>query len=63
MDQEQLRKEVRILKAIQGIQYSEVAEMLNLSRSSFYNLINGGYEFGKERTRELEELIYNLKGE
>jgi transposase len=39
--QENLRKQVKIIKALQNITYTEIAEDLEISRSAFYNWLNG----------------------
>lgn len=36
-----LRKEVKLLKALQNVQYKEIAEYLELPPKSFYNWLNG----------------------
>lgn len=56
-----LRKEVKLLKALQGISYKEVAEFLEIRQDSFYNWLKGYYEFGEERQRRLWEVIACLK--
>ena len=38
---ESLRKQVKILKALQNISYKEIAEYLEINQNSFYNFING----------------------
>lgn len=56
-----LRNEVKLLKALQGISYKEIAEYINLPQKSFYNWLNGQYEFSEERERDLKEIISLLK--
>lgn len=56
-----LRKECKLLKALQGISYTEMAEYLELSPSSFYNWLSNAYDFGEERQKKLQEVIANLK--
>ena len=58
---EYLRKECKLLKALQGISYTELAEYLELSASSFYNWLCNAYDFGEERQAKLQEIIANLK--
>jgi DNA-directed RNA polymerase specialized sigma24 family protein len=58
---EYLRKECKLLKALQGITYTEIAEYLDLSPSSFYNWLCNAYDFGEERQSLLNEIITNLK--
>jgi len=36
-----LRKKVKMLKALQGISYKEIAEYLELRPKSFYNWLDG----------------------
>ena len=56
-----LRKECKLLKALQGISYKELAEYLEIKQDSFYCWLNGYYDFGKERAEKLEEIISTLK--
>lgn len=58
---EYLRKECKLLKALQGISYTELAEYLEISASSFYNWLSNSYDFGEERQRKLQEIIITLK--
>lgn len=58
---EYLRKECKLLKALQGISYTELAEYLELSASSFYNWLSNSYDFGEERQKKLQEIIATLK--
>ena len=58
---ENLRKEVKLLKALQGISYKEVAEFLEIRQDSFYNWLKGYYEFSEERQTRLIEIIGCLK--
>ena len=56
-----LRKDVKILKALQGVSYKEVAEYLEIRQDSFYNWLKGYYEFSEERQRRLLDVIACLK--
>lgn len=58
---EYLRKECKLLKALQGITYTEIADYLDISPSSFYNWLCNAYDFGEERQNLLNEIITNLK--
>ena len=58
---EYLRKECKLLKALQGISYTEIAEYLEISASSFYSWLCNAYDFGEERQKRLQEVIANLK--
>lgn len=56
-----LRKEVKLLKALQGISYREIAEYLEISESGMYNWLKGYYELGYMKQQRLAEVISNLK--
>lgn len=56
-----LRKECKMLKALQGISYKEMAEYLELKPSSFYSWLKGEYELSNRREAELREILTNLK--
>ena len=56
-----LRKDVKLLKALQGVSYKEVAEYLEIRHDSFYNWLKGYYEFSEERQRRLLDVIACLK--
>lgn len=57
-----LRKEVKLLKVLQGISYKEIAEeYLGLKRDSFYAWLNGYYDLGIEKQQLLLEIVSNLK--
>lgn len=58
---DKLRKDVKLLKALQGISYKEIAELLEIRQDSFYNWLKGYYEFGEERQHRLIEVICCLK--
>ena len=58
---ENLRKEVKLLKALQGISFKEVAEFLEIRQDSFNNWLKGYYEFSEERQRRLLDVIACLK--
>lgn len=58
---DKLRKDVKLLKALQGISYKEIAELLEIRQDSFYNWLKGYYEFGAERQHRLIDVICCLK--
>lgn len=58
---EDLRTEVKLLKAMQGITYKELAEDLEIRQDSFSNWLRGKYELGLEKQKLLAELIAILK--
>ena len=57
-----LRKEVKLLKALQGISYKELAEeYLGLRQDSFYSWLHGYYDLGIEKQHLLLEILNILK--
>lgn len=56
-----LRKECKMLKALQGISYKELAEYLELKPNSFYSWLKEEYELSDKKQKELKEIITNLK--
>ncbi len=58
---EKLRNDVRLLKALQGVSYKEIAEYLEIRQDSFYNWLKGYYDLGEERQRRLFDVIACLK--
>jgi len=46
---DELRKRVKLLKALQGYDYKEIAEYMELPPMSFYAWLNGHYEFSPKR--------------
>lgn len=58
-----LRKEVKILKAIQGVSYKELAEYLEIRQDSFYNWLNAQYDLGDKKQKRLFEIVATLKEE
>ena len=59
--QENLRKQVKIIKALQNITYTEIAEDLEISRSAFYNWLNGQYSLSQEKETRLKEILDLIK--
>ena len=56
-----LRKQVKILKATGSIQnYYEIAELLEMSKSAFYNWLHGDYKLGYEKKVFLKDVIETL---
>lgn len=56
-----LRKEARLLKALQGVSYKELAENLEIKTDSFYCWLKGYYNFSPEKQARLLEIISLLK--
>ncbi len=61
MFQDEIRKRVRLLKATKNISYKELAEYLEITRSSMYNWLQSQYELSEKRALRLEEIISNLE--
>lgn len=61
MNNEDLRKEIKLLKALQDVPYKEIAEYLEIRVSSFYSWLKGQYEFSEARQKRLAEIIITLK--
>lgn len=57
---EELRKKVKLLKALQGITYKEIACYLEIKENSLYNWLRGQYELSTDKTDQLIEIITNL---
>lgn len=51
--QNELRKQVKLLKALQGVSYYEIANDLEIHRNSLYNWLKGYYELSEEKTERL----------
>ena len=60
--QNYLRNKVKVLKALQNITYTEIAEDLEINRNSFYNWLKGYYNLSLEKEQRLNEII-NLLSE
>lgn len=58
--QNNLRKKVKMLKAIQGVSYSEIAEYLEIHRNSFYNWLKGYYNLSDQKVRRLQEILEDI---
>lgn len=57
-----LRYKVKILKATNSIDnYYEIAELLEMSKASFYNWLNEYYNLGYEKKLLLEDIIDTLQ--
>lgn len=55
--QEKLRKQVKLLKALQNISYKEISEHLEINKNSFYNWLKGYYNFSIEKEQRLIEIL------
>lgn len=56
-----LRNEVKLLKALQGITYKEIAEYIEVKENSLYCWLKGYYDFGEDRVEKLKYIITCLK--
>lgn len=54
---EDLRQRVKLIKALQGITYKELAEYIELPPRSFYNWLDKQFEFSEERETRLKEIL------
>lgn len=61
MNDEILRKECKLLKALCNITYKQQASLLGVHYNSFHNWIKGYYSFSESRKRKLQQIIANLK--
>ena len=57
----ELRQQVKLLKALQGITYKELAEYLEIKVNSLYSWLRGNYDFSEKRLSMLQNVITNLK--
>lgn len=57
---ENLRKEVKLLKALQNISYKEIAEYLEIKQDSFYCWLKGYYDLSYKKQMRLKEIISTL---
>ena len=61
MQQDNLRKNVRIAKANnEDINYRDFAEYINISLNSFYNWLNGSYKLSYKKAKLLEDITIDL---
>lgn len=56
-----LRKEVKMLKALQGISYKEIASYLEIQTNSLYNWLRCEYDLSVQKQQLLYQIICNLK--
>lgn len=61
MTNEQARKQVKLLKAMQNISYKEIASYIEIKDNSLYNWLRCQYNLSKEKLETLEGVICNLK--
>lgn len=56
-----LRKQVKILKALNGVSYKRLAELIEIQTSSFYSWLRGQYDLSEYKTRLLAQFVAQLK--
>lgn len=61
MNNKELRQKVKMLKATDTItNYYELAEILEISKSSIYSWLNNQFDFGYEKMQLLQQVIEDL---
>jgi hypothetical protein len=61
MNDEVLRKKVRLLKATEAItNYYELSELLEMTEKSFYNWLAGYYSLGYQKKQTLKRIVEDL---
>lgn len=60
MDQEKLRKRIKMIKALQNISYKEISEYLDIEPNSLYNYLRGQYDLSYEKARLLDDILTTL---
>lgn len=58
---DELRREVRLIKALQGIPYKVFAQAMGIAQANFSNWLCGKYNFGEEKQHQLIEIILAIK--
>lgn len=58
---DELRKQVKLLKAFNGITYKELASYLDIKTNSLYNWLRCQYDLSEEKQKQLYDVICNLK--
>lgn len=60
MQQNDLRKQIKMIKALQGISYKEISEYLEITPNSLYNYLRGAYDLSDDKAARLEDILSNL---
>lgn len=58
--QDKLRQQCRIVKALYKISYIDIANALKMPHNSFYNWLNGYYNFNYKHSKELEKYLFYI---
>ena len=61
IDNDKLRKKVKVLCALQDISYKEISEYLEIKIGSFYNYMSGSYDLSEDKQILLNDIIDTLK--
>lgn len=61
IDNDKLRKKVKVLCALQDISYKEISEYLEIKIGSFYNYMSGSYDLSEEKQILLNDIIDTLR--
>ena len=61
IDNDKLRKKVKVLCALQDISYKEISEYLEIKIGSFYNYMRGSYDLSEEKQILLNDIIDTLR--
>ena len=57
----ELRRQVKLLKALQGITYKEIASYLEITTNSLYNWLRCQYDLSEDKQAQLRDIICFLK--
>lgn len=61
MIQEEIRKKLKVIKVVKGIDNKFIAEQLGMKNArSIANYLHGDYELSEEKRRKAEDLIKEL---
>lgn len=61
MNNDEARKRVRLIKAVQNIKYKEIAEYIEVKQSSFNDWLSGWYDFSEKRLKQLYDVLNTLE--
>lgn len=60
---EELRRNVKLIKIFQGVSYTKLAKEIGTTQSSFYAWLKGQYEFSDSRELLLRKVIQKYQEE
>lgn len=63
MTQNELRKKVKVLKALYNVSYKDIASKLQIHKNSMYNWLKGYFTLSTEKERQLIEIIKQFETE